>query len=45
MVVVVDEVGHYLGVRLGLEGVALGEQKLLQGDIVFDDAVVYHDHL
>src|SRR5690606_3268203 len=39
-VVVGDEVAKHLGVGLGGEGVALGEQEFFDRDVVFDDAVV-----
>ncbi len=40
---VLDEVGDDLGVGLGDELVALGDERLLEGQIVFDDAVVDDD--
>ena len=44
-VVIVQQLGHHLRVRLGLEHIALLLQLLLQGDEVFDDAVVDHGEL
>jgi len=38
-----DEVGDDLGVGLGDEGVAFGGELLLEGEVVFDDAVVDDD--
>ena len=40
---VLDEVGDDLGVGFGLELVALGDEGLLELEIVFDDAVVHDD--
>ena len=40
---VFDEVGDDLGVGFGDELVALGDEHLLQGEVVFDDAVVDDD--
>ena len=44
-VVIIQQLGHHLGVRLGAEGVALLQQLLLQRDEVLDDAVVDHGEL
>ena len=44
-VVIIQQLGHHLRVRLGLEHIALLLQLLLQGDEVFDDAVVDHGEL
>ena len=38
-----DEVGDDLGVGFGDEGVALGDELVLEGEVVFDDAVVDDD--
>jgi hypothetical protein len=40
---VLDEVGDDLGVGLGDELVALGDERLLEGQVILDDAVVDHD--
>ena len=40
---VFDEVGDNLGVGLGEEAMALGDECLLEGEVVFDDAVVDDD--
>ena len=40
---VLDEVGDDLGVGLGDEGVALGDELVLEREVVFDDAVVDDD--
>ena len=40
---VLDEVGDDLGVGLGDELVALGDEGVLEGEVVFDDAVVDDD--
>src|SRR5580658_9051661 len=40
---VFDEVGDDLGVGLGDELVALGDEGILKGEVVFDDAVVDDD--
>ena len=42
VVVVLQKLGHHLGVGLGNEGDPLRLQKLPQLHIVFDDAVVHH---
>ena len=44
-VVVGDEVAKDLRVRLGLEGIALGQEKLLHRAVVLDDPVVDEDDL
>ena len=41
--VIIQQLGHHLGVRLGAEGVALLQQLLLQSDEILDDAVVDQD--
>ena len=41
-IVVVQQLGYHLRVRLGPKAVALVEQLLLQLGVVFDNAVVYH---
>ena len=38
-----DDVGDDFGVRFGHELVALGDEGVLEGEIVFDDAVVHDD--
>ena len=38
-----DQVGDDFGIGLGLEGVAFVLELLLEGQVVFDDAVVHHD--
>ena len=40
---VLDEVGDDFGVGFGLEGVAAGDEGVLELEIVFDDAVVDDD--
>ena len=40
---VFDEVGDDLGVGLGDELVALGDELGLEGEVVLDDAVMHHD--
>jgi hypothetical protein len=44
LVVARDEVGDRLGVGLGGEHAALGEQPLLEGHVVLDDPVHHHMH-
>ena len=44
-VVVVQQLGHHLGVRLGDEGKAPFDEAVFQFLIVFDDAVVHHRDL
>ena len=41
-VIVVDQLGHHLGVGLRGEGHPLIHEKLLQPGVIFNDAVVYH---
>ena len=41
-IVVVHQLGHHLGVRLGQETDPLGLKPLTQGQIIFDDAIVHH---
>ena len=40
---VLDEVGDDLGVGFGEELVALGDEGVFEGEVVFDDAVVHDD--
>ena len=39
------QVGDDFGVGFGFENVALRVQLVLQGQVVFDDAVVHHHHV
>ena len=41
-VIVGNEVGHHLRVRVGLEPAAPGNEPLLQLQIVFNDSIVHH---
>ena len=41
--VLLDEVGHDLGIGFGSKNVAFRFQLVLQGEVVFDDTVVYDD--
>ena len=42
VVIFLDQMRDHLGVGLGDEGVAFGDQLALQRQIIFDDAVVHH---